>query len=113
MNSRVIDMSVPTNLPTSISWRRVDRWPNQETADAYGHLPVVIQSPVLKPNDQHDRIFEFCAEHFGECGKIDSRWDLSQTLRMVDGGLQAGFIFALGFRDEADLAFFLIGFDRS
>lgn len=113
MNYRVINMTEPTVLTPTISWRRVDRWPNQSSADAYGHLPLVLQTPILQANEQHDRIFEFCTAHFGECGLLDSRWDISQTVRMVDGGTRAGLIIALGFREEADLAFFLIGFDRS
>ena len=109
--SRVVDLSARAELASTISWKRVDRWPNQMAADMWSEqFPVVVETPKLDPHDQRDRIEEFCQEHFGKYGED---WATYQTTRMVDDHTRTSVIITVGFKNEADLSFFLIGLDRS
>ncbi len=109
--SRVRDMSARTVLPTVVSWRRVDRWPNQLVADTWDKMfPFVVETPMLEPNEQRERMEEFCKEHFGKYGV---NWAIYATTRMLDDHTKMAIIVTVGFNNEADLSYFLIGFDRS
>jgi hypothetical protein len=95
-----------------LSWSRIDRWPNQLAERTFeGRFPVIIRSDAYKA-EQRQGVENFCTDAFGDIG---DRWQRYCGFRFTHmrGSHKTVSSITLGFRNEGDMALFMVGFDHT